>query len=120
VTVDFVLDGVSWILIGLGGALVVIGAIGLNRMPCVYSRMHATSLSDTFGAGLMIAGMMVQGGLSLVTLKLLFLLLFLWFTGPVVTHAVARAALLARVKPFLAKDSPVTFESTKGEASSSP
>jgi multicomponent Na+:H+ antiporter subunit G len=114
--IDLLREILGWVLIVGGGVFVIIGAIGLNRMPCVYSRMHATSLSDTFGAGLMIVGMMVQAGLSLVTLKLLFLLLFLWFTAPVVTHTLARAALLARVKPVLADDSPVTFESTKGDA----
>lgn len=108
-------DIASWALILGGGIFVVIGAVGLNRMPCVFSRMHATSVSDTFGAGLMIAGMMVQAGLSLVTLKLLFLVLFLWFTAPVATHALARAALLAGIKPVLASDSPVKADSADGE-----
>jgi multicomponent Na+:H+ antiporter subunit G len=115
VNLDLLRDIVSWALIAGGGVFVVIGAIGLNRMPCVFSRMHATSVSDTFGLGLMIAGMMIQAGLSLVTLKLLFLLLFLWFTAPVVTHALARAALLAGVKPVLAGDSPVKADSADGE-----
>ena len=115
-SVDLLRDVISWALIVGGGIFLVIGAVGLNRMPCVFSRMHATSVSDTFGAGLMIAGMMVQAGLSLVTLKLLFLVLFLWFTAPVATHALARAALLAGVKPILAEDSPVKADSTEGDA----
>jgi multicomponent Na+:H+ antiporter subunit G len=49
-----------------------------------------------------------------VTLKLLFLLLFLWFAGPVATHALARAALLAGVKPVLAADSPVDAGEARG------
>lgn len=104
---EFLRDAVGWALILSGGIFVVIGAIGLNRMPDLFTRMHATSLGDTFGAGLMIAGMMVEAGFSLVTAKLLLLLLFLWFTAPVATHALARAALIAGVKPVLAPDSPV-------------
>jgi multicomponent Na+:H+ antiporter subunit G len=76
-------------------------------MPDVFTRMHAASVSDTLGAGLMIAGMMVEAGFSLVSARLLFLLLFLWFTGPVATHALARAALTAGLKPVLAPESPV-------------
>jgi len=105
--IELLRDVLGWVLILGGGIFVVIGAIGLNRMPDVFTRMHATSVGDTFGAGLMIAGMMVQAGFSLVTAKLLFLLLFLWFTGPVATHALARAALIAGVKPVLAPESPV-------------
>jgi multicomponent Na+:H+ antiporter subunit G len=105
--IELLREVLGWILIVGGGIFVVIGAIGLNRMPDVFTRMQATSVGDTFGAGLMIAGMMVQAGLTLVTAKLLFLLLFLWFTGPVATHALARAALTAGVKPVLAPDSPV-------------
>ena len=76
-TLDLARDVVSWVLIGGGGIFLVIGAVGLNRMPDVFTRMHATSVSDTFGAGLMLLGMMAQGGFSLVTAKLLLLLLFL-------------------------------------------
>lgn len=115
-TLDLIRDVVSWVLIAGGGVFLVIGAIGLNRMPDVFTRMHATSVSDTFGAGLMLVGMMVQAGLSLVTAKLLFLLLFLWFTAPIATHALARAALLAGRKPAVVEDSPVDAEVPKGGA----
>jgi multicomponent Na+:H+ antiporter subunit G len=102
------------VLILGGGIFVVIGALGILRMPDLFTRLHAASVGDTFGAGLMLIGMMVMAGLSLVTLKLLFLLLFLWFAGPVATHALARAALLAGVKPVLADDSPVSAEEARG------
>lgn len=101
-------------LILVGGAFVVIGALGLLRMPDIFTRLHATSVGDTFGAGLMLIGMMVMAGLSLVTLKLLFLFLFLWFAGPVATHALARAALLAGVEPVLDKETPVSAEEARG------
>jgi multicomponent Na+:H+ antiporter subunit G len=107
VIVELLRDVLAGVLIVGGGIFVVIGAIGLNRMPDVFTRMHATSVSDTLGVGLMIAGMMVEAGFSLVSARLLFLLLFLWFTGSVATHALARAALAAGVKPVLAPDSPV-------------
>lgn len=112
--IDVVRDVVSWLLIAGGGVFLVIGAIGLNRMPDIFTRMHATSVSDTFGAGMMLVGMMVQAGLSLVTAKLFFLLLFLWFTAPIVTHALARAALLAGCKPAVVEEAPADPERPKG------
>jgi multicomponent Na+:H+ antiporter subunit G len=99
-----ILDAASWVLILAGGAFVVIGALGLVRMPDFYTRMHAASVTDTLGAGLLVGGLMLQAGFSLVTLKLLFLLALFFFTGPVVTHALAQAALHEGVEPILHED----------------
>ncbi len=97
---------VAWVFLAAGGFFLVVGAIGINRMPDIFTRLHAASVGDTFGAGLMLVGMMIVAGLSLVTVKLVFLLLFLWFMGPVVTHAIARAALEAGERPKLADGPP--------------
>ena len=99
-----VLNVLSWVSILAGSAFVVIGAIGLVRMPDLYTRMHAASVTDTLGAGLLIGGLMLQAGFSLVALKLLFLLALFFFTGPVVTHALAQAALHEGVQPLLHED----------------
>ena len=97
----FAIDIVRGILIVAGSAFIVIGALGMARMPDVFSRMHAAGIVDSAGAGLLIAGMMFQAGFSLVTLKLLILLALFFFTSPVATHAVARAALHAGLEPLL-------------------
>lgn len=78
----------------LGGAfLVIIGGAGLLRMPDFYTRMHAAGVTDTLGAGLILLGLMLQGGWTLVTAKLLLILIFLWLTSPTASHALVRAAL---------------------------
>lgn len=94
----------SWALILGGSFFTLVGAIGLVRMPEVFTRMHAASVVDTLGAGLFAGGMMLQAGLTLVTLKLLFILALLFFTGPVIMHALAQAALQAGIAPRLAED----------------
>lgn len=99
-----VIDILSWIFIALGCFFVVAGALGLIRMPDIYTRMHAGSVIDTTGAGFLLLGLMLQSGLSLVTLKLLFILLIFFFSGPVVSHALAQAALAADITPKLAQD----------------
>ena len=99
---DGFIDVLSWIALVAGGFFFVVGAIGLNRMPDVFTRMHATSVSDTLGAGLLITGMVLQAGPTLVAVKLIFILLVLFMTGPIATHALAQAALQDQVDPLIA------------------
>ncbi|MDX2156071.1 MAG: monovalent cation/H(+) antiporter subunit G [Hyphomicrobiaceae bacterium] len=99
-----VADLLSWACIVGGSFFTIVGAIGLVRMPEVFTRMHAASVIDTLGAGLLCSGMMLQAGLTLVTAKLVFILALLFFIGPVVTHALAQATLHAGVEPKLDED----------------
>lgn len=99
-----VVEIASWILILLGSFFTLVGAIGLLRMPEIFTRMHAASVTDTLGVGFLLLGMALQAGFSLVTLKLFVLLGLFVFTGPVVTHALARACLHERIEPMLAED----------------
>jgi len=97
--IDIVLDVFSWILLVLGSACVLIGGIGGLRLPNFYTRIHAASLTDTMGSILIFVGMMLQSGLTLATLKLFAIMLFLLITGPTATYALANAALLSGLKP---------------------
>jgi multicomponent Na+:H+ antiporter subunit G len=99
-----VVEIASWLLIGAGSFFTVVGALGLVRMPEVFTRMHAASVTDTLGVGFLILGMGLQAGFTLVTLKLFFLLALFIFTGPVITHALAQACLHEDVQPELAED----------------
>ena len=96
-----VVDLISWACLILGSFFCVVGAIGLIRLPDFYSRMHGGGITDTLGAGLVLIGLMVQGGLSLITVKLIMIFLFLLLTSPTGTHAVAKAAFSSGLKPFL-------------------
>jgi len=100
---DIVLDLVSWALLSAGGVFVLIGGIGALRMPNLYTRMHAASVTDTMGAVLVLTGVMVQAGLTLATIKLGAILLFLLITSPTASYALASAALLAGIKPDAGK-----------------
>lgn len=96
------LDIASWALLLAGSAFCIVGAFGMIRMPDFYTRMHAASVIDTLGAGLLLAGMILQAGMTLVSVKLLFIALLLFFASPTATHALAHAALVRGVKPRLA------------------
>ena len=98
-----ILDVLSWISIGIGIFFVLAGGLGLIRLPDLFTRLHAASVADTAGAGFMLLGFMLQAGLSLVTLKLVLILLFLLVTTPTAAHALAHAALLGGVRPWTRK-----------------
>ena len=76
-----VVEFLSWIFILAGSFFYLVGCAGLLRMPDVFSRMHAASVSDTMGASLLLIGMMLQAGFSFVLAKLLMLWFFILFTG---------------------------------------
>lgn len=82
-----------------GGLFGIIGGIGLLRFPDFYSRLHAAGITDTLCALLIVGGLLIQAGLSLISIKLLLILLFLLFTAPTASHALARAAMVDRTVP---------------------
>lgn len=102
------------IALGLGAFFVLVGAFGLVRMPDVFTRMHAVSVVETLGVGLLIVGMMIEAGFGLVLLKLAFILLLFVFTGPVVIHALAQATLGGGTEPQLAEDRRQRADGTGG------
>ena len=82
----------SWVSILMGSGLVLLGSIGFFRLPDFWARLHAASVIDSGGMILIVLGMSLHAGLSLVTVKLILIAVFLIITGPTATHAVANAA----------------------------
>ena len=96
---DVFLNFLCWILIISGSFFVIVGAFGTYRFPDFWSRLHAASITDSAGVILLLIGMGVYSGLTLITFKLLVIGLFLFITGPTSTHAVANAALVSGLRP---------------------
>ena len=94
------LDYLSAMLLASGSFFILVGAIGLIRLPDVFARMHGAGVTDTLGAALFIAGLMVQSGLSLISVKLLLILVFFFFASPTSSYALANAALSQGMKPW--------------------
>ncbi|MEO8545378.1 MAG: monovalent cation/H(+) antiporter subunit G [Betaproteobacteria bacterium] len=98
---NLVLDAISGICLVVGGFFCIVGAVGLLRMPDFFTRMHAASVIETLGAGLILLGLMLQSGFTLVSVKLLMMGLLIMFASPAATHALARAAMQRGLKPKL-------------------
>lgn len=116
---DLALDILSGCLLLIGGAFGFIGGLGLFRFPDFYTRLHGAGITDTLCAICIATGLILQSGISLLTLKLLLILLFLLFTAPTATHALSRAAMIDGVEPELAEDSEALSDH-QGDPPSSP
>ena len=92
----------SWIAIGLivvGLYFLVVGSIGMLRLPDVFSRAHALSLTDSLGAFFVLVGLAVYEGLSMNLLKILVVLALIYLLNPVIAHATVRAAYRSGLRP---------------------
>ena len=98
------INAVSWVCLVGGGFFCIVGAVGMVRMPDFYTRIHAASVIETLGAGLILFGLMLQAGLTLVAVKLLMVGVLIFFASPTATHALARAAMVRGLKPLLFDD----------------
>lgn len=85
-------DIIIILFILLSGFFFFVGTTGLIRLPDVFSRMHATTKSDTLGAGLMILSLIIYRGIDFVSLKLFIILIFILITNPVSSHIIAKSA----------------------------
>lgn len=104
------LEILAGVFLALGGFFVLVGGVGMLRMPDLYTRMHAASVTETMGTLLIMIGLMILAGWTLASFKLFAILMFLLFTGPVAAYAVANTALIAGVKPYLDPNSPADDE----------
>ena len=84
----------SWIFILLGSFLLLIGSLGLIRLPDFWSRLHSASISDTGGVLFLILGMMLHVTTVWVFLKLLAIAIFIFISSPTASHAISNAAFV--------------------------
>ncbi|GAB7094734.1 monovalent cation/H(+) antiporter subunit G [Halolamina litorea] len=93
------------LVLAVGGVFfAVVAAVGLIRLPDVYSRAHSSSKSETLGAVLALSAVAVSYGIGLEALKVVFLLTFMFLTNPTAAHAITRAARERGIEPWTTED----------------
>ena len=109
--IDGLVAFVSWALILGGSVFVVAGGVGMVRLPDLYTRLHAASVTDTGAAILFSLAMFVQAvfafGNAMAAIKVVLILFFTLFTAPTASHALAKTALLSGLVPLGADGKPV-------------
>ena len=96
----------SGTLLCIGALAMLVGGIGILRMPDLFTRMHAAGITDTLGAVSIILGLALITGWSLLLVKLLLVLVFILLLTPTATHSLARAAMHGARRPWLGGPGP--------------
>ena len=86
------------------------------RLPDVYARIHASGVVDTGGAAMILLGLCLYSGWNLVTVKLVVIGVFLFFTSPISGHAIAQLPIarkwlskaMMKLKPAPVQNSIIT------------
>jgi multicomponent Na+:H+ antiporter subunit G len=102
--ISIAVDWLSWALILTGSVFGIIGGIGVIRLPNFFSRIHAAGMAETMCAPSILVALMLQSGLSLASVKLFAILVFLFLTSPTSSHALAKAALHGGVDPMSSEE----------------
>ncbi len=97
---SFLQDALAILLVLGGTFFMLVGSIGINRLPDFFTRAHASGKVDTLGILMFLSGLAVFEGFTLTSAKLLLIIVFVAFTSPVAAHALARRALLYGMKPW--------------------
>ena len=97
---NFAIELILSLLLLLGGSLILIGSLGLIRLPDVYTRLHAPTKATTLGMGAILISSMLftlfdQGSLSV---QQLLITLFLFISAPLTGHLIAKTAMHQRLK----------------------
>jgi multicomponent Na+:H+ antiporter subunit G len=97
--VNLAIDIFSGACLFTGALLMIISALGMIRLPDLFTRLHGASIADTGGAFLLLVGMVLQADSFLVAIKLGLIGIVLFLTAPTASHAVAHAALIGGLSP---------------------
>jgi len=90
---------VTGIIMLIGAAFAVIAAIGLLRLPDIYTRTHAASKAGTLGSGLMLLALAVFSQELDVVTRAIAAIVFFLLTAPISSHLLARSAYLVGYRP---------------------
>jgi len=100
VSILTILTILSGVLMVTGTVFLLASALGVLRFPDFYSRLHAAGKGDTLGQALVLVGLMILAGFTMVSLKLALIIVFIFVLNPTATHALARGAWLVGVRPW--------------------
>ena len=99
--IDGLQGAVGDALMIIGGVFMLLGAVGLVRMPDVFNRIQAATKAVTLGTIALVLGVLVHHPEWWA--KLGIIVLFVLITSPVGSSTIARAALRSGIAPWVEK-----------------
>ena len=116
------MEVLEWIRFLAGGGLLLCGLvvfvfemIGVFRFKYVLNRMHAAAMGDTLGIGLSMLGLIILCGLNFTSLKMVCVVVFLWFSSPASSHLIARLEVTTDEEPEKHYTEKILSEARDGE-----
>ncbi|MBS1264047.1 MAG: hypothetical protein MAG715_01246 [Methanonatronarchaeales archaeon] len=98
---------IAVLLFATGGSFFALSAaVGLVRLPDLYTRAHSASKGDTLGGLLTLTAVAIAFGGGLSTFKTFLLIVFMFLTNPTAVHAIVRAAHDQGIEPWTAEEEP--------------
>ncbi len=88
------------IILMLGSLFMLLAAIGLNRFPDFFMRMHAATKAPSLGATLMLLAFTLYFGDTATAIKAIVIILFIFITTPIASHAIGATAHRLRIKKW--------------------
>ncbi len=104
-------DVVSIFFILAGFFFFFTATLGLLRLPDFYTRLHATGKGDTLAVLASLIGLAIYHGFTLVSIKILFIAVFMFLAQPTATHAISRAAYRCEIEPWACELEEISNES---------
>ena len=101
---ETIVNGLGMLFLLCGSLCNLVAGIGIFYFPDLYTRMHAASITDALGTGLIFVGLMLHAGLDGGLAKLLLILIFTLITSPTISYVLANTAQRAS-SPDKADDS---------------
>ena len=92
-----IMDVISNVLLAAGALFLISGAVGLLRLPDLYTRVHAAGVTDAAGATLILIGLFIRADDAGTMIRLAVILTFMLISGPTATHVLGQAARRDRV-----------------------
>jgi multicomponent Na+:H+ antiporter subunit G len=99
-TVALLITWISIILILTGTFFVAIAAIGVLRLPDLYTRMHAAAKAGAFGGSLILIATALLFGSWVIAIKVVLIILFFYASTPVAGHMIGRAGYLTGIRQW--------------------
>jgi multicomponent Na+:H+ antiporter subunit G len=95
---------IGGIILILSATFTLLAAVGLVRMPDLYTKMHAVSKAGAFGGAMLLILAGIIFGLSYFPVVLVNIAFF-YFTAPIAAQMIAKSALTRNIKPWEGDDS---------------
>jgi multicomponent Na+:H+ antiporter subunit G len=89
-----IVTGVVWLA---GAVFALLAAVGVLRMPDVFTRMQASTKASTLGLGCLLIGAALQMGDFASFIRIASIGAFVLLTTPVAGHVIARASYFANI-----------------------